>query len=118
MVSGGRDPGRYKGGFSVRTLRATVIVAMILASMSLAGAALAQSAEQPPEDEVRGEVIRNEQPEQAPDVLPTLQQPGEGQDFAPGVLPFTGADLTLFVVVGAAAVATGMLIVRRARSKA
>jgi LPXTG-motif cell wall-anchored protein len=89
-------------------------VAMILASMSLAGAALAQSAEQPPEDEVRGEVIRNEQPEQAPDLLPRGDQP----DVAPGVLPFTGADLTLFVVVGAAAVAGGALIVRKARSRA
>jgi hypothetical protein len=89
---------------------------MILASMSLAGAALAQSAEQPPGDEVLDEVIRNEQPEQAPDVLPSLQRPGE--DVAPGVLPFTGADLTLFVVVGVAAVATGTLIVRRARSNA
>ncbi len=31
-------------------------------------------------------------------------------------LPFTGADLTLFVVTGAALVATGMLVVRRARA--
>lgn len=31
-------------------------------------------------------------------------------------LPFTGADLTLFVVTGAALVATGALVVRRARA--
>jgi hypothetical protein len=102
----------------VRTFRATVIVAMILASMSLAGAALAQSAEQPPDDEVLDEVIRNDQPEQAPDLLPDLQPRADQPDVAPGVLPFTGADLTLFVVVGAAAVAGGTLIVRKARSRA
>ena len=31
-------------------------------------------------------------------------------------LPFTGADLTLFVVTGGALVATGALVVRRARA--
>jgi hypothetical protein len=102
----------------VRILRATVLVALVLASMSLAGAAFAQSAEQPPEDDVRGEFIRNDQPEEAPGVLPSLQQPGEDQDVAPGVLPFTGSDLTLFVVVGGAAVGMGTLLVRRARSRA
>ena len=101
----------------MRTFRTTVIVAMILASMSLAGAALAQSAEQPPDDQVLDEVIRNEQPE-GPNLLPELQPRGEQPDVAPNVLPFTGADLTLFVVVGAVAVATGTLIVRRARSRA
>ena len=33
-----------------------------------------------------------------------------------GGLPFTGADLTLFVITGAALVATGALVVRRARA--
>src|SRR3712207_4375506 len=31
-------------------------------------------------------------------------------------LPFTGADVTLFVITGAALVATGMLVVRRTRA--
>jgi LPXTG-motif cell wall-anchored protein len=96
-----------------------VLVGLVLASMSLAGAAFAQSAEQPPEDEVRGEVIRNVPPEEeAPGVLPSLQQPSEDQEVAPEVLPVTGADLTLFVVAGAAAVGLGTLLVRRARSRA
>jgi hypothetical protein len=114
---GRASPEKYKEGF-VRILRATVLVALILASMSLAGAAFAQSAEQPPEDEVRGEVIRNEGPDEAPDTLPSLQPRAEQPDVAPGVLPFTGSDLTLFVVAGAVAVGAGTLIVRRARSRA
>ncbi len=90
---------------------------MILASMSLAGAALAQSAEQPPDDEVLDEVIRNEQPEQAPDLLPDLQPRGDQPDVAPGVLPFTGADLTLFAATGFAAVGTGTILVRATRAR-
>jgi LPXTG-motif cell wall-anchored protein len=35
---------------------------------------------------------------------------------ASSTLPFTGADVTLFVVIGLAAIGTGTLIVRRTRS--
>jgi hypothetical protein len=34
----------------------------------------------------------------------------------PETLPFTGADVTLFLITGAALVATGMLVVRRTRA--
>jgi hypothetical protein len=37
-------------------------------------------------------------------------------DDRDGVLPFTGGDVMLFVVIGAAAVTTGFVIVRRTRS--
>lgn len=51
----------------------------------------------------------------------------QDKDFDPGsssrlttepddTLPFTGADVTLFVITGAALVATGMLVVRRTRA--
>ena len=38
-------------------------------------------------------------------------------DDRDGVLPFTGGDVTLFLVIGAAAVTTGYVIVRRTRSE-
>lgn len=39
----------------------------------------------------------------------------EGEDRS-GVLPFTGGDVVLFLVIGAAAVGTGSILVRRTRS--
>jgi hypothetical protein len=35
----------------------------------------------------------------------------------PSNLPFTGADLTLFVITGVAAIATGTILVRRTRAR-
>jgi hypothetical protein len=39
--------------------------------------------------------------------------------FPPGdhVLPFTGADVTLFIITGVAAIATGTVLVRRTRAR-
>lgn len=65
---------------------------------------------------------------QTPDVLPTRitddKEPKIEPDIVEGskpeprdaVLPFTGGDVVLFVLVGAAAVGTGFFIVRRTRS--
>jgi hypothetical protein len=98
----------------VKGIRLLVIACVVLATIGLAGAAFAQSAEAPPEDEVKGEVIRGDQPGPQEDVLPSLQP--RGGEVAPGVLPFTGSDLALFVVIGVAAIAGGTAIVRRARA--
>jgi LPXTG-motif cell wall-anchored protein len=100
----------------VRAIRMFLLASVILASIGLAGTALAQTSEQPPEDEVKGEVIGGNQPGPQPGVLPSLQPRGE--EVAPGVLPITGADLTIFVVVGIAAIALGTAIVRRSRARA
>ena len=52
----------------------------------------------------------------SPDVdAEVLTRPGTPPDDGE-TLPFTGADVTLFVITGAALVATGILIVRRARA--
>lgn len=40
----------------------------------------------------------------------------ERRGTPPDTLPFTGADVTLFLITGAALVATGMLVVRRTRA--
>ena len=53
----------------------------------------------------------------SPDVdAEVLSRPGTSPDDSGETLPFTGADVTLFVITGAALVATGMLVVRRARA--
>ena len=64
---------------------------------------------------------------QTPTVLPTLirKEPQTPPDHVQPnrfgdrgeELPFTGADLTLFVATGLAAIGTGAVIVRRTRSK-
>jgi hypothetical protein len=35
----------------------------------------------------------------------------------PSVVPFTGADVTLFIITGVAAIATGTVLVRRTRGR-
>jgi hypothetical protein len=48
-----------------------------------------------------------------------LERPGTTPDSpsSDSTLPFTGADVTLFLVTGAALVATGSLLVRRTRTR-
>jgi hypothetical protein len=95
----------------MKSIRVLVLALFVLASLGLSGAALAQSAEQPP-DNVKDKVIRNTPPNQTlPELLPRGQE-----DVAPGLLPFTGSDLTLFVVLGGVAIAVGSVLVRRGRS--
>lgn len=67
---------------------------------------------------------------QRPEVLPTRitddnekRQPDDGDtvgglevDDRSGVLPFTGADIMLFLIIGSAAVGTGFVLVRKTRS--
>ena len=53
---------------------------------------------------------------------PEITQPDREHDprdpaERPATLPFTGSDLTAFVVVGAAAVGAGTIVVRRARTR-
>lgn len=86
---------------------AAVIIAGVLLALAVAGPAAAQY---PPK--VKGNQIQgNEQPtrNEAPLVLP--------QQVEPESLPFTGADLTLFIVAGLSAVGIGMLVVRRTRRR-
>ena len=51
-----------------------------------------------------------------PDVDSEVLTRPETEDDSSKTLPFTGADVTLFVITGAALVATGMLVVRRTRA--
>jgi LPXTG-motif cell wall-anchored protein len=100
----------------VKSVRTLVVASVVLASVGLAGTALAQSAEQPPRDDVRGKIIRGDQPEEQPGVLPSLQPRAEQPAVAPGVLPVTGADLVAFVVAGFIVIGVGAALVRRTRT--
>lgn len=56
-----------------------------------------------------------------PDVKPTLiidESEPEVEPAPPGVLPFTGGDVTVFLIGGLAAISVGTLIVKRTRARA
>jgi hypothetical protein len=99
----------------VRTIRTVVVAAVIVATMALMGSALAQQSgsDELPDDTVRGKFFDRDRTAPGDDVLGELF-PGERGE---SVLPFTGADLTLFVVAGVVAVAAGATIVRRTRAR-
>lgn len=60
-------------------------------------------------------VIERGEPKRPIVVFPERTTPPEPPERNP--LPFTGADLTLFVATGMAAIATGTVILRRTRSR-
>jgi hypothetical protein len=95
----------------LKFLRIAVVGLMVAAFMALGGVALAQgSGDSPPEEEVGPNVIHQPGPVPAPEAGPSIQERGQ-------TLPFTGGDVTLFVIVGAGAVALGTIAVRAARAK-
>jgi LPXTG-motif cell wall-anchored protein len=96
------------------TRRNSLVVAVLACLLLVVGSAAALAQEE------SGTVEGNEQqPEvQADTVQPAAEVEGSVEDAAEGggnTLPFTGADVTLFVIIGVAAIGTGTLIVRRTR---
>ena len=88
---------------------------LVLSAMFLfAGTASAQECTLDPYgNEVCDEEEKKFDPEVEADVLTRPETP---PDDSGETLPFTGADVTLFVITGAALVATGVLVVRRTRA--
>lgn len=91
----------------MRGLKLTAVAAVTLALLCFAGPALA-APNYPPRPDTQPNRFQRDNP--GTEVLPSSQEQG-------GVLPFTGAELTLYVVLGAGAIVLGTLIVRRARSR-
>lgn len=90
-----------------------MVACLITSVMGVMGAALAAgSAEKPPK--VEGKVLNKGPSGGGPgaNVLPSFTPSQRGAS----TLPFTGADVTLFVIVGVAAIGVGTLLVRRTRS--
>ena len=118
----GRNMGTARKRFAGRALRGVLVATVVLAgALVLSGTAAAQetsssiNCELDPYNSTCGsEEERNFNPDVESDVL---TRPGTPPDDSGETLPFTGADVTLFVITGAALVATGMLVVRRTRAK-
>ena len=103
-----------------RTLGVVAVLVLVLgAALAFTGSAAAQvriGGEQDclidnygPEGVCPSETTRDPDNDVDADIL---ERSGSSRE----TLPFTGADLTLFVVTGGALVATGALVVRRARA--
>jgi hypothetical protein len=90
----------------MRAHRLAVLAVLVVALMALAAPAFAAgSGEEPP-------VVNPKPPVEEPRQEPKLEPKVEGERT---VLPFTGSDLTLFVLAGGLTVAVGAAMVGRAR---
>ena len=88
----------------MRRLRLVVVTAFVIALLGVSSAAFAQSGGNVEPPGIGGEQLgRGEAP------APAAERSSEG------VLPFTGADLTLFVVIGLGAIGAGTVMMRRTR---
>lgn len=104
--------------FGLRAVGSLLVLMVVLSGMLVLTAGIASAQEtssincelDPYNSVCKNEEDKNFDPEVDADVL---TRPGTPPDET---LPFTGADVTLFVITGAALVATGMLVVRRTRS--
>jgi LPXTG-motif cell wall-anchored protein len=90
----------------MRSIKGMAVVLMSFFMLSLGSIALADpSGGNVPNSEVKAETVS-----------PSVEQPSapsavSGQKS--GTLPFTGADVTLFTVIGLSAIAAGTIMVRR-----
>jgi hypothetical protein len=94
-----------RAGQSFKAYVAAIFVAVFIAFAAFPSAALAQQesySENQPDVDVR---------------FDTQNQPTIEEDAGEGLLPFTGADLTLFVATGLAAIGTGVVVLRRTRPR-
>ena len=113
---------KARGTIAGKALRGVLTVMVVLAgALVLSGTAAAQetgsssiNCELDPYNSVcKGEEERNFNPDTTTEISERSEtSPDDGE-----TLPFTGADITLFVITGAALVATGTLVVRRTRTK-
>jgi hypothetical protein len=88
----------------MRTMKWVTVVVAMVAALWIAGPAMAQ--EYPPSPAPGGEGAGEERG--------GGEAEGAGEEQA-GELAFTGADLTMYVVIGLVAVGSGILILRRTK---
>lgn len=111
---------KHKFSTRIALLAMTLVVGAMMV-MSLVGTAAAQENDPYSNDgpKVLPSVIERGEPERPDAVINdrTTPPPPDEERRERDPLPFTGADLTLFVATGMAAVATGSVIVRRTRAR-
>ena len=116
--------GKKVGSRGLRSALALLVV--LTGAFALSGTAAAQEeitviidGQTCTRDAYGGELVCQEDEKRGfdPDVSSDILERPETPPEPPGRLPFTGADITLFMITGAALVATGMLVVRRTRAK-
>jgi hypothetical protein len=113
---------QYRTRFAL--LAMTVVVGVMTALFLVGSAAAAEDPYSNDGPKILPSVIERDEPERPDAVIderettppPPDETPPPPQDER-GPLPFTGADLTLFLATGMAAVATGSVIVRRTRTR-
>jgi hypothetical protein len=88
--------------------------AVVCAVLAVTGTAFADPSGTVKEPKVKGETLTSVEGETASFEGGTGGTGGTGGGTT--VLPFTGADITLFLVIGLAAIGAGAALVRRARS--
>jgi LPXTG-motif cell wall-anchored protein len=84
----------------MRSVRLVITAAFVFVLMSLGSVALAQS--------TGGNV-------QPPGIGGEQVDPSATEESPAGTLPFTGADLSLFVAIGVGAIGAGSMMIRRTR---
>jgi hypothetical protein len=89
----------------LRTMRWVTVVVAMVAALWIAGPVVAQ--EYPPSPEPGAEGAGEERG--------GGQAEGAGEEAGTGELAFTGADLTMYVIIGLVAVGSGILVLRRTK---
>jgi uncharacterized surface anchored protein len=97
-------------------LKSIVVAAIVCALMSMTGAALAQSGTVHKPKVKAQTVTKGDVSGEDTTTLGGTQTTSGATQGSP-VLPFTGADITLFVLIGVGAIVAGAILVRRTRAE-
>jgi hypothetical protein len=92
-------------------LKSLFVGAVVCAVLGLTGTAFADPSGTVKEPKAKGETLTSVEGETA-----SFESGTGGTGGGTTVLPFTGADITLFLVIGLAAIGAGAALVRRART--
>jgi hypothetical protein len=93
----------------MRLTRIVLAMLVVLVISALGPAAMAQPS--------GGHVDKPDQPEVLSNVVEPSATTEETESGQPNQLPFTGADVTLFLAIGLGAIVTGTLVLRRTRGE-
>ena len=100
----------------MRSIRICLVAMVVVGAMGLMGSAFAQGSAEQPGDQVQPRIFQQGQPGEDDDVLGVVfPSQDRAPSPAPSALPFTGADLALYVAAGGLAIAIGSSLIARTR---